>query len=338
MTNSRTELKKKKQTSRFRRTWKTFGIFFFVTFLVLGSVAAYMAHKMHDVTSSAQLDLERGDRSDIREEAVTPSKDSISILFLGVDDRTGNLSGRTDAMLLATFNEEEGTVKLLNIPRDSLVEIPGRGQDKINHAHAFGGIDLTIDTVENLLNVPVDYFVTLNFTAFMEIINTLGGVEVDVPFSFTEMDSEDRKGAIAIEEGIQTLSGEEALAYARMRKQDPRGDLGRGDRQKQILEALINKGASFSSITRFNDILDSIENHMKMNLSFTDLVSLHSYAPKLNNIDQLSFEGDNTRLNGIFYYQLREESVNTISKELRQHLDLENPADSNADTESKNNN
>ena len=324
MTQSPTKYRKeRRRKSTFRRFMKT-TLLVFTLFILLGSgTIAYMAMQLNQATSSAQLDLERGDRSEIREEPVNPGKDSVSILFLGLDDHTGELTGRSDAIMLATFNAEERSVKMLSIPRDSRVEIPGRGMDKINHAHAYGGIDMAVDTVENLLDIPVDYFTTLNFIAFMEVVDTLGGVEVDVPFAFTEMDSEDNPGAIRIEEGIQTLDGEEALAYARMRKSDPQGDIGRGDRQKDLLESMIREAASFSTITRFGSLMDSLETHMKTNLGFGNIVSMHNYATSMGDIEQLTIDGQNSMVNGIFFYELNQESLQNVKATLKTHLQLD---------------
>ena len=323
MTESSTKYRKeRRRKSTFKRFMKTTLLVFTLLILLGGGTVTYMAMQLNQATSSAQLDLERGDRSEIREEPVNPGQDSISILFLGLDDRTGELTGRSDAILLATFNADERSVKMLSIPRDSYVEIPGRGMDKINHAHAYGGIDLAVDTVENLLDIPVDYFTTLNFIAFMEVVDTLGGVEVDVPFSFTEMDSEDNPGAIRIEEGVQTLDGEEALAYARMRKSDPQGDIGRGDRQKDLLESMIREAASFSTITRFGSLMDSLETHMKTNLGFGNIVSMHNYATGMGSIEQLAIDGANSMINGVYYYDLNDESLNETQETLRDHLQL----------------
>ncbi|MCD8503274.1 MAG: LCP family protein [Bacillaceae bacterium] len=248
----------------------------------------------------------------------------MSILFLGLDSREGDLTGRTDAMVLATFNPSDKSIKMLNIPRDSMVEIPGRVRpDKINHAHAFGGLDLTINTVENLLDIPVDYFVSLNFDAFMEIIDALGGITIYSDRTFTERDN-GTYGTITIHQGEQRLNGQEALAYVRMRKSDPRGDLGRGDRQKEVIEAIVDEAASFSSITRFNPIMDSLGSNIKTNLSFSHMISMHTYASQLNNVESLSFEGDNHTENGIYYYKLREESVLEISNILKMHLNMIN--------------
>ncbi|GAE28410.1 cell envelope-associated transcriptional attenuator LytR-CpsA-Psr [Halalkalibacter wakoensis JCM 9140] len=292
-------------------------------FLGTGGALAYFVYTLSDVTANSQQELDRGEKSEKREEAVDPGKDNISVLFLGVDDRDGDLRGRTDAMLLATFNREESSIKILSIPRDSLVDIPGRAnRDKINHAHAFGGLDLAVSTVEGFLDVPVDYYVKLNFEAFVEIIDALGGVEVEVPFTFSEQDSTGAHGAITLYEGTHELSGEEALAFVRMRKNDPRGDIGRGERQQEVIEAIIRKGASFSSITRYNQVLDSVDEHMTTNLSFGNIIAFHSYATSLNDIESINLEGVDTRISGVYYYDIKEESRLAISHTLRQHLGL----------------
>src|SRR5690606_41978024 len=97
---------------------------------------------------------------------------------------------RSDALLLATLNEKEKSVKLLSIPRDSYVYIDEVGYStKINHAHSYGEPKATIETVEDLLEIPVDYYVRLDFEAFMHIVDALNGIEVEVPYKFTEQES-----------------------------------------------------------------------------------------------------------------------------------------------------
>lgn len=292
--------------------------FFIILLLLAGGVLAYIASKVDKVASESPEHV-----SDKRDEKVNPLKDNISILFLGVDDREGNLNGLTDAIILATFNVEEGSVKTVSIPRDSYVEIPGRmNRDKINHAHSYGGLELSIKTVEQLLDIPVDYYVKLNFTAFIEIVDALGGVEVEVPFTFSEMDSQDRHNAITLYEGLQTLNGEEALAFARMRSHDPTGDIGRGARQQEIIKAVIKKGAQISSITKYDDVLESLENHLETNLTFKDMISLHTYRKSLSQFESHILEGNDLMLGGIYYYDLKEESLNEVKEQLKNHLDL----------------
>ncbi|NEU30269.1 LytR family transcriptional regulator [bacterium LRH843] len=317
--NSRLQ-KRKRRTRKIMRSLMITGI---LSFLLLGGAITYFFMQISDVTTATHKELDRGEKSEKREAAVSPGKDNISILFLGVDSRDEDLSGRTDAMLLATFNKKLGTVKLVNIPRDSYVEIPGRrNPDKINHAHAFGGVDLAVETVENLFDIPVDYYTKLNFTAFIEIVDALDGVELEVPFTFTEMDSNDKQGAITLHEGLQTLNGEEALAYARMRKKDPRGDLGRGERQQEVIKAIIKKGASLSSINNYGDVMKSLEEHLSTNLTFGNILAFHSYASSLNNIESLTLEGKNTRKKGVAYYELNQENVEEVSVTFQAHLGL----------------
>ncbi|MBU9721745.1 MULTISPECIES: LCP family protein [Bacillaceae] len=323
MAQLRTEYKK---TTKKKSSWKKVILYTFLAFFILGGGAvAYFASSIASVFSQNQIILDRGDRSDLRDAAVNPSSDPVSVLFLGLDTRDGDLRGRTDAMVLATFNPEEGTIKMLNIPRDSRVDVIGANRvDKINHAHAFGGVDMTLDTVENLLGIPVDYFVSLNFDAFMEIIDELGGITVNSPMTFTEKDNA-TYGTITIHEGEQRLNGEEALAYVRMRKSDPRGDLGRGERQKEVIEAIIKEAASFSSITNFNSLMDSVERNLNTNITFGNIVSMHSYASGLSDIESLSFEGDDYREGGIYYYKIRDESLQEIQEILQVHLGLKEP-------------
>ena len=129
--------------------------------------------------------------------AVDPKEDSVSILIMGVDDSKERNFGdatRTDALILATFNVNDKSVKMVSIPRDSYVYIPEeKKKDKITHAHAFGGTEATIETVEELFDIPVDYFFKVNFNAFIDVVDALGGITVDVPITFTEQDSNDSR-------------------------------------------------------------------------------------------------------------------------------------------------
>lgn len=122
--------------------------------------------------------------------------------------------------MVATFNPSDQTMKLLSIPRDTRVKIGDLGyKDKINHSYSEGGKELTIETVEGFLDIPIDYFVTVNFDGFISIVDLLGGVTVDVPFDFNDINAKWER--FYFTEGEMELDGEEALVYARMRKKDP---------------------------------------------------------------------------------------------------------------------
>ncbi|QDI91829.1 LytR family transcriptional regulator [Salicibibacter halophilus] len=297
-----------------------------------GGLAFYFITQASNLVDETQGSLERGEHSDMREVAVDPDEDNISVLFLGTDNRDGDLDGLADAILLATFNRNEGSVNVISIPRDSYVQIPGRPtQDKINHAHAFGGTDMAIDTVENLLDIPVDYYVTLNFDAFMDTVDIFGGIEVDSPMAFTEQNADGDMDAIEIDEGPQVLNGEEALAYVRMRKEDPMGDLGRGERQQEVLGALIDEGTSLSSIANYNDIFDQLQENMSMNMSFNEILGLHSYATSIDEIEYHQLDGENFVENGVDYYRVDDTDLANTQAMLKQHLDLEEERDHDPD-------
>ncbi|WP_338470675.1 LCP family protein [Niallia sp. XMNu-256] len=294
--------------------------------LMLGAVAygGYLLTKAYDVAAGSKEELARGEISEKRIAAVDPKKDSISILIMGVDDsnvRDFGHTTRTDALILATFNVNSKSVKLVSIPRDSYVYIPDKmKRDKITHAHVYGGTEGTIETVEELFDLPVDYFVKLNFNAFIDVVDTLGGIKVDVPITFSEQDSKDTANAIHLEKGLQKLNGEEALALARTRKID--NDIERGKRQQLVLRAIIDKAVSVGSITKYGGVMESMGNNMSTNLEFGEILGLFEYATSGLNIESIQLEGQDNRINGIYYYQLDELSVLETAQELREHLEL----------------
>src|SRR5690625_2389147 len=211
---------------RKRRTKKRLLLIFIpilILFLGAGGYAAKLYYKTEQALSESYEEDSRV-KSELRETKVDPKIDNVSILIMGIDAseaRDNEDSARTDALMLATFNKDDKSVKLLSIPRYSYVYIPEVGYEtRINHAHAYGGADATVETVEQLLDIPVDYWVRVNFESFIDVVEALDGVEVDVPYEFREQDSKDRPNQIHLMPGWQTLNGEEALALARTRKLD----------------------------------------------------------------------------------------------------------------------
>lgn len=318
---------------RRRARRKKRGILFWILlipFVILGITAigwgTYVYIKADNVISDSYENIGR-EKSDYRKEAVDPGKDNVSVLVMGVDEnehRDNKGASRTDALILATLNKEDKSIKLLSIPRDSYVYIPDRGTfDKINHAHYFGGTKSAIETVEHLLDIPVDYFVKVNFHAFIEVVDALGGVTVDVPYEFKESDSMDRRDTIHLLPGKQLLNGEEALAFARTRKHD--NDIARGERQLEIIKAIISKSASFSSVLKFDDIIEAVGDNMSTNISFPEIRGFASYGSTVKNfnLDSFSLEGEDYWLNGIYYWSIDEQHLNETKMELKEHLGLE---------------
>jgi polyisoprenyl-teichoic acid--peptidoglycan teichoic acid transferase len=225
--------------------------------------------------------------------------------------------------MVATLNRDEKSVKLVSIPRDTLVYIPEVGyEDKINHAHAYGGPEATIHTVENLLDIPIDYYVKVNFEAFIDVVDAVNGITVDVPYEFYEQDSNDIAGAIHLYPGIQELNGEEALALARTRKLD--NDIERGKRQQEIIKAIVKKSVSVGSILKVDDIIEAVGTNMTTNMSFDEMKGFISYGTKGTNIDieALTLEGYDYKPGKVYYWKLDDLKLAETKQTLQNHLDL----------------
>ncbi|GAE95158.1 cell envelope-associated transcriptional attenuator LytR-CpsA-Psr [Gracilibacillus boraciitolerans JCM 21714] len=233
---------------------------------------------------------------------------------------------RSDALILATLNKDDSSVKMLSIPRDTYVYVPERDMNtKINHAHAYGGVKATIETVEEFLDIPVDYYVSMNFNAFIDVVETLNGINVNVEKEIQEQNSKDEPNAIHLQPGDQLLNGEEALAYARTRKID--NDIERGKRQQEIMKAIADKATSVKSVLKYDDLIEAVGDNMKTNMTFDEIKGLTSYLGngKLN-IETNILEGEDSYIDGVYYFQANEQSVANIQTELKNHLDLSNPA------------
>ena len=262
--------------------------------------------------------------SDKRDEKVeVVEQDPFSMLIVGIDEREGD-SGRTDSMIVMTINPENKSSKIISIPRDTRAELTDPNDssnntvNKINHAYAYGGIEMTIKSIEDFLNIPIDYYAEINMQGFKDIVDALGGIEVHNKIAF-ELDG------VTLKKGKQSLNGEEALQYARMRKQDPLGDFGRQARQQEVISKIIDKGLSLSSLTKYGDILDALQNNIKTNLTMSDILDIQAhYKPAAETIEKVEVEGEGeTFKNDVWYYIVDDETRQAISDELREHLDLE---------------
>ena len=155
----------------------------------------------------------------------------------------GDIGQRTDSIILVHVPASGGKASLISIPRDSYVPIPGRGSNKINAAFALGGPKLLTQTIEQNTGIHLDGYLEIGFAGFANVVDSLGGVDVCVPFDMNDQDA-----AIDLKKGCQTLDGPTALGYVRARKSDPRGDIGRAERQRQFLGAVLKKAATPSTV------------------------------------------------------------------------------------------
>lgn len=243
-------------------------------------------------------------------------KRSISVLLLGID-RQGGEQGRSDSIIVMTLNPETDEGAMLSIPRDTKTEIVGRGvRDKINHAYAFGGAEMAMDSVEALLDIPIDYVVEADMNAFTEIIDTLGGITVMNNFAFST-------DSYTFPIGEVELNGESALSYARMRYEDPNGDFGRQERQRAVVTAIVEKGRSDFSVDTVTRLLDVAGNHAKTNIEFNELVTLSTdYMKSFRNASTLRIEGTGgIESDGIYYWNPDSESLADVQNELQRLME-----------------
>jgi polyisoprenyl-teichoic acid--peptidoglycan teichoic acid transferase len=300
-----------------RKLFYIVGSIFLLLLLAGGGYLFYLYNSVQDtIDSEMHVGLNREKPDDRQAEVDMDNREPVSFLLMGVDAEEST-SGRTDTIMVVTVNPEEESMRMLSLPRDTRMELPGRGQDKVNHAYAFGGADMALETVENYLDIPLDYFITVNMAGFQDMVDALDGVTVDNAFAFEQ-------NSHHFEEGEVHLNGEEALAFARMRKEDPEGDFGRNTRQRQVVNAMISEGAQFSSVTRIGDILDAIGGNVATNLDFEKMRKLQSnYSDTRHNQETLDINGSDEMIDGIYYYSVSDEERSRLSSELRTHLNLE---------------
>lgn len=212
----------------------------------------------------------------------------VTLLVMGLDEANDiegaiseDLVGRTDTILLVRVNPEIESINVMSIPRDTRVEIPGYGIDKINQANVEGGAELAAQTVSfNFNQVEIDRYVRVSTAAFREIVDLIGGVEVFVP---KDMQYEDKTQGLVIDlaQGWQTLSGEEAEQFARFR-QDDLGDIGRVQRQQVLIKALRDRMLNPAVIAQIPQIVRILQTHIDTNLSTEEILALAGFGLQLD--------------------------------------------------------
>ena len=221
-----------------------------------------------------------------------------NIYITGIDT-FGDISSvsRSDVNIVMTVNPKTKQILLTSIPRDYYVELHGKkgSKDKLTHAGIYG-TDMSISTIEDLLGIEINYYLKVNFSSFIDIVNALGGIEAYSKYSFTSIDG------YKYSEGYNKMNGEEALSFARERKAFADGDRQRGADQQAVIEAIIKKVCSKSILSKYDSLLNSIEGEFQTNLSYKKITSL--IKMQLNdmsswNVTSISLDGSNGR--GVTY-------------------------------------
>ncbi|MFG2102621.1 LCP family protein [Micromonospora echinaurantiaca] len=271
-----------------RRRWRKVAL---ITFLVLALLGGGTAIAGGLYLRSVESDIDRVDAFSGVPEAERPqavAKGALNIMILGSDSRDPeNTTGsRTDTIIVAHLPKDRSSAQLISIPRDTWVPVPrskdgnhGGRDAKINAAYAWGGVPLMVQTVEKFTGVRMDHVMMIDFAGFKEIIDALGGIEVDVEKTFTSIHPPRR----TFQKGVQRMDGEAALDYSRQRQQFADGDFARIRHQQQVIKAILDKAVSGGIVTnpaRLNSFVKatssavSVDEKMSLISMATDLRGL----------------------------------------------------------------
>lgn len=308
--------------------WKKILIIVFSLVLILVIAGGIVFAKLYnDVAKSADATyakVERTKTSAGREAEVDLSKkEPFSVLMLGVD--TGALGrtykGRSDSIMVATVNPNDQKTTLVSLERDTYATIVGHGtEDKINHAYAFGGAGMSMDTVSNLLDIPIDHYIVINMEGIQQLVDAVGGVDVNNTLKF---DYEQDGKTYNYDIGKIHLEGMKALGYLRMRYDDPEGDYGRQRRQREVVTAIAKKVLSLDGVTQYKALLDAMEDNVLTDLTFDQMKQIAlDYRDAFKTIDTQQLKGTGFMQDGVSYQRVSEEDLKAMQDQLKTELEI----------------
>lgn len=295
-----------KKTNNKKRFLKVF----LISIIVFATIFTYGYNILNKIENKdiSQDDDELGIRDESKD-----NKDAINILLFGIDRDDASSGGRSDSIMIASLDKKHKKIKLTSLMRDTYLDIPGRGMDKVNHAYAFGGPELAIRTINQNFHMNIREFAAVDFNGFERIIDIMGGVEIDVK-------PEEVKHIPNSRSGKQLLTGKQALAYSRIRKTG-HGDYERTERQREVLEQVLNQGLN-AGVTKYPKLLNTMLPHVETSLSKPELLSLGTsvLTSGIKNIDQYRIPVDghvqNQMINGVSYVvpQTLEDNIMFLNK------------------------
>ncbi len=292
-----------------RRRWRPRPLFLLLMVLLLAGGGYLLAG--HPGLNWPPLPAAPGDNEAMASEPLG----SFTVLLLGTDARAGEKVGRTDTIIVANVDSEKKRIALLSIPRDTRVDIPGHGTDKINAAAVYGGPALTCETVSNLIGMPVQYYALARWEGFKNIVDVLGGVTIEVEKDMYHYDSNDgREYAINLRKGVQRLDGSKALQYVRFRG-DPLGDIGRTERQLKFLKALAGEVMQPSTLLKLPRLVPEINKSIETNLGARQMLALARAARDFEQAEIVTqtLPGRFLNLNGISYWYVEPAQAHEVA-------------------------
>ncbi|MGQ7361456.1 LCP family protein [Streptococcus suis] len=253
------------------------------------------------------------------EKEITPidATEPLTILLMGVDmdqaTRGGDWEGgRSDSMILVTVNPKTKETNMMSLTRDIMVEIAeANGEssgtvEKLNHSYSYGQAPMAIATIEKMMDINIDRYIEMNMDGLIELVDAVGGIEVNNTLGFPISISEHEPAYTSIvQPGKQLVNGDQALVYARMRYDDPEGDIGRQRRQREVITAIIKKLLQLDGLTQYKKILTAISNNMRTNIEISPatIPSLLGYKDSVSKLNSYQLRGVDQMVDEI-YYQL----------------------------------
>ncbi|MFC7062037.1 LCP family protein [Halobacillus seohaensis] len=293
---------RRKTKGKRKRGLKIFLLIFGLLLLGIGTYAGYIFMDVRStVNNELHEDIESIDTTVTKKKM--DNKDPLNILLLGVDERE-NDQGRSDTMIVMTLDANNEKMQMVSIPRDTEAKIIGDGRvTRINHSYAYGGSNMAVDTVENFLNIEIDYFTRVNMEGLSQLVDSVNGITVNNSLAF-------HYDGYQFPEGQVKLTGQEALAFVRMRKADPQGDLGRNERQREVIQGVMDKGASLNMVNQVGEVMDVLGDNVSTNMEFSDMRRLAAnYSGARKEATTYQMSGSSKTSSGMYLIEMSNSEI-----------------------------
>lgn len=246
----------------------------------------------------------------------------MNILIFGVDARdiTNDRGSRSDSIMILNIGSSAKKPILISIPRDTRVQIDGRSHpEKVNHAHAYGGVELLIKSIEEFLDIEVDYYVKVNYQAVEELVDAIGGITLDVALDMKYQDPYANPPLnIDIAKGVQNLGGREAINYLRYRSGYPNQDLGRIESQQEFMNVMASKMVSPATLPKIPRLMKIFYKNVDTNIPKFKIINLGANALIKNSIktlEKITLPGKPKMINGGSYYLVNDEDISQLKED-----------------------
>lgn len=297
-------------------TMKKFVLSFLISLICFGVIFIGLDGSLFSNNNS--IIAADGNEEEIETLKEPKNKDELLFLLMGIDgnDVSKSKGTRTDTMILVKTNFKDGSINMFSIPRDTRVFVKGK-EDKINHAHAFGGPELSIRTVREFLNIDLEYFVKVDYQVVKGIVEAIDGIELDVPVRMRYSDPTAKPPLnIDIQPGLQILDGQNAHDFLRFRRY-PNGDIGRVEAQQYFMKELVKQTVRPKNIFKIPTLIEEYYKNVETNIPLTTMLRGAASANKIDmeNMTTLMVPGTAKTINGISYYIYEEAETKEMVEE-----------------------